>query len=78
MHLEHSLSIAAPADVVWAVTLDVERWPEWTPTMQRVERVDAGPFRIDSQARVKQPQFRETIWTVTALQPGYSFSWQTR
>lgn len=78
MHLEHSLPIAAPQDVIWGVTIDVERWPEWTPTMQRVKRLDDGPFRIGSQARVKQPQFRETIWTVTAMEPGHSFSWQTR
>ncbi|HVU88335.1 MAG TPA: SRPBCC family protein [Pirellulales bacterium] len=78
MHLEHSLAIAAPWEVVWAVTIDVERWPEWTPTMQRVERIDSGPFRVGSQARVKQPQFREAIWTVTALEAGRRFTWQTR
>jgi carbon monoxide dehydrogenase subunit G len=78
MRLENSLMIAAPKDVIWAVTIDVERWPEWTPTMQRVERLDDGPFRVGSQARVKQPQFNETIWTVTAMEPGHGFSWQTR
>ena len=70
MHLQHSLAIAAPAEVVWGVTIDVERWPEWTPTMEKVERLDGGPFQIGSQARIKQPQFNETVWTVLALVPG--------
>lgn len=78
MHLQHSLAIAAPAEVVWGVTIDVERWPEWTPTMEKVERLDGGPFQIGSQARIKQPQFNETVWTVMALVPGRSFTWTAR
>ncbi len=65
MNFQHSISIAVPPDKAWAVTIDIERWPDWTPTVERVERLDAGPFRVGSQAKVKQPQFNETIWTVT-------------
>lgn len=28
--IEQSIEIAALAETVWAVTTDVERWPEWT------------------------------------------------
>ncbi len=78
MHLEHSLKIAAPAASVWNVTLDVERWPEWTPTMERVERLESGPFGKGSTARIKQPQFPATVWRVTAFEPTRSFTWETR
>ncbi|HEY4309067.1 MAG TPA: SRPBCC family protein [Pirellulales bacterium] len=78
MHLEHSLVIPARPEVVWAVTIDIERWPEWTPTMERIERLDTGPFRVGSQARIKQPQFKEAVWTVTTLEPGRGFTWATR
>lgn len=78
MTLEASIHIAAPAAVVWAVTEDVDRWPEWTPTMQSVRRVDAGPFDVGSSARVKQPGMRETAWTVTELVRGERFTWGGR
>lgn len=78
MTLEDSIDIAAPADVVWAVTEDVERWPEWTPTMRSVRRVDTGPLAVGSSARIKQPGMPETVWTVTELVRGERFAWGGR
>jgi uncharacterized membrane protein len=78
MRIEHSLDIKAPADIVWSVTTDVERWPEWTPTMHSVQRLDAGPFQIGSSARIKQPRLAEAIWRVTSLTPGKRFTWETQ
>ena len=54
-----SVQIAAPPDVVWGVISDIERWPEWTPSMRAVERTNAGPFRIGARARVHQPPPRQ-------------------
>lgn len=78
MKVEHAIHVAAPPDAVWAATVDVERWPEWMPTMDRVKRVDAGPFDVGSSARIKQPGLPETEWTVTDLVHGQRFSWTTR
>jgi len=36
------VDIAAPPGGVWAVIADVERWPEWTPTVTRLQRLDRG------------------------------------
>lgn len=77
MTIEHSTPIAAPPDVVWAVTEDVERWPEWQPTVTSVRRLDAGPFRVGSRARIKQPLQPEATWTVTDHAPGRRFSWES-
>ncbi|MGH8967792.1 MAG: SRPBCC family protein, partial [Actinomycetes bacterium] len=41
--LRHTVSIAAPPERVWAVVIDVEGWPERLPTVDAVERLDAGP-----------------------------------
>lgn len=78
MRVEHSLEIAAPVERVWELTLDVEAWPRLTPTITSVQRLDAGPIRIGSQARIKQPAQGTRTWTVTAIEPLRRFEWGTR
>src|SRR5579859_7347355 len=77
MRIDHSIEIAAPPEAVWAVVTDVERWPEWTPTMESVRRLDNGPFQLGSSAKIKQPQMPEAVWRVTAFTPGRQFTWET-
>ncbi len=78
MKLENTQRITAPVDVVWALTEDVERWPDITPTMTTVERLDDGPLAVGSQARIKQPGQGSRVWTVTRLEPGRLFAWSTK
>jgi uncharacterized membrane protein len=77
MRWENTVEIAAPVDVVWNLTLDVEKWPAITPTMTRVVRLEDGPLRVGSRARIKQPRLSEAVWTVTRLDEGREFTWQT-
>lgn len=72
------IRIEAPPDVVWAVTTDVKRWPDWTPTVTAAERLDAGPLRPGSAARLAQPGQPEAVWTVTELVVGERFAWTSR
>jgi len=72
---EVSVDVSASPERVWAVLVDVERWPDWTPSMTRVQRRDHGAFGIGSAVRVKQPRLPATVWRVTAFEPGRSFSW---
>lgn len=76
MGFEITTKIKASPEVVWAVLTDVERWPEWSPTMTKVTRLAIGPFVEGSQARIKQPLLRTMVWTVTELTPGRSFVWE--
>lgn len=78
MHLENALDIAAPIERIWELTLDIENWPSLTPTMQSVARLDDSPLRVGSRVRVLQPGMRPATWTVTALEPGSRFVWETR
>lgn len=78
MDIKHDLEIDAPVDRVWALTVDVEGWPDTTPTMTSVERLDDGPLGVGSRARVVQPRQRPSTWTVTRLEPKSVFEWQTK
>ena len=42
MRIEHTIEIDAPVKRVWELTLDVESWPQLSPTFTSVERLDAG------------------------------------
>jgi uncharacterized protein YndB with AHSA1/START domain len=64
MGYETTVTIDAPADDVWAVLTDLERWPEWTASMQRIERSTAGELAVGSTVKIKQPRV-----------PAHSFSW---
>ena len=76
--LRDELVIDAPAATVWALTIDIESWPQTTPTVTSVERLDDGPLAVGSRARLKQPRQRAAVWTVTRLEPETVFEWSTR
>ncbi|MFG1999624.1 SRPBCC family protein [Spirillospora sp. NPDC048911] len=78
MHHEVIVEIDAPAETVWRLLEDVERWPEMTASITRVERLTDGPFGKGTQARVHQPKFPAAVWTVTEFEPGRSFTWVAR
>ena len=70
-----SIDVAAPADRVWQVTSDVQRWFEWTPSIISVKRLDDGALKVGSRAWVRQPKLPPAFWKVTSVEPGRSFTW---
>jgi hypothetical protein len=75
---ETSRHIASPPPPVAEVLFDVARWPEWTPTIADVERLDDGEFGVGSRARVRQPRLPKALWEVTEVVDGRSFTWEAR
>ena len=80
MKLTDSIDIDAPPDIVWNVWRDVERWPEWTASIAKVELLDPGPLRVGLRARIRQPKLPVAVWRVTSVnEPGTSddigFTW---
>jgi uncharacterized membrane protein len=75
MRLTRVIEIDAPPEVVWSVWRDVERWPEWTASVSRVEPLGSGPFAVGYRARVLQPKLPRAVWRVTELEEGRRFVW---
>ena len=80
MQFSITTEVDAPPEVVFAVMSEVDRWPEWTPTVTRIERLgDAGvPLAVGGRLRIVQPKVPSAEWTVTALEPGRGFRFVTR
>jgi hypothetical protein len=78
MRIEHVEHIDAPADVVWGLTIDIAAWPTLMPTVRSVARLDDGPLRAGSEARLVQPGLRPTTWTVRTVDAPRRFVWQAR
>ena len=78
MKTDDAITIAAPAQRVWDVYADVERWPTWTASVTSLELLDGDQLAMGARARIKQPRFPTLVWTVTALDPGRSWTWESR
>jgi len=74
-----ALTAAEPA-ALWAVVHDVERWPEWIAVYEEVRRTDTaqGPVGLGGTAYVKQQGLAGGTWTVTELEDGMVFAWESR
>jgi hypothetical protein len=78
MMLENVIYIEAPQGVVWSATIDIERWPQWTPTVKSVKRLEDVPFDCGRAAWIKQPGLPDAKWVVTALSSGEGFTWESQ
>lgn len=78
MITEGSIEIDAPVDVVWDVFSDVERWPEWTASVDGVVALDGFGIELGKRFEIRQPRFPRLVWQVTAVESGSSWTWRQR
>jgi len=68
--------INASAELVWATMRDVERWPEWTPTVTSVRLQTSPPLAVGSRAVIRQPKLPPALWRMVELDDSLrSFTW---
>jgi hypothetical protein len=70
-----AIDITAPADRVWQVMSDPDKWHEWTPSVISVKRIGGAPFAVGTRVVIRQPKFPPAIWKITAIDAGRSFTW---
>jgi uncharacterized membrane protein len=78
MITESGVAIDAPADVVWDVFSDVERWPEWTASVTSLKALDGAGVAVGKRFEIKQPRMPKLVWEVTEVEPGSSWTWVQR
>lgn len=52
MRFESSIDINAPVKKVWALVDKLEEWPQWMPSIKKIEKVSKGRLAVDSQVSV--------------------------
>jgi hypothetical protein len=75
---EHNIDIDASPTAVWATLSDVPAWPTWTASMKSAEWVGESGLAVGHAVRIEQPKLRPATWTITAVDVGRSFTWETR
>jgi uncharacterized membrane protein len=78
MIVDESIEIDAPAQLVWEVFSDVERWPEWTASVTSLVARDGAGLAVGKRFAVKQPGMSTLQWKVTEIDPGSSWTWVQR
>ncbi|HEY7175935.1 MAG TPA: SRPBCC family protein [Micromonosporaceae bacterium] len=75
MDMQTTTTSTADLAHTWAAVADVTSWPRWTTSMTAVTRLDDGPLKVGSRARVKQPGMPALVWEVDKLREGEEFTW---
>ncbi len=72
MRFSSSIIINAPPDDVFALVDNLEDWPQWIPSIKKIEKVSEGPLREGSQIRVtaRSGITIELLMTLTEFIPG--------
>jgi hypothetical protein len=72
-----STEVEAPAERVWDLLVDLDRWPAWGPTV-RSATLDDGTRRLaaDATGRVRPTVGPALSFAVTRWVPGEEWAWR--
>ena len=52
MRFESGIDIDAPTNKIWALIDKLEEWPQWMPSIKKIERLSKEPLTVGSQISV--------------------------
>lgn len=78
MITDNGIEIDASARSVWDVFVVVERWPEWTASVERIVPLDGAGIEVGNRFEIKQPRLPDLTWEVTEVEPGVAWTWCQR
>ncbi len=67
--------IAAPAEVVWQLLTDTDRWPQWGPSIRRAQ-VNGGSLKRGATGTVTIVIGVDVPFEITDLVAGERWSWK--
>lgn len=73
----YAMTVDAPAPRVWQVLTEVESWPDLTTSMTSVHGLDGPRPAVGARFEIRQPKLRKAVWTVTRLDEGTAFDWES-
>lgn len=53
MRFESTIDVNAPVKKVWTLIDKLEEWPQWMPSIKKIEVISKGPLMVGSQLSVK-------------------------
>ena len=77
MKFSSSVVIDAPPEKVFSLVDNLEEWPQWIPSITRIEKLSDGPLKEGSQIRVtaKSGITVKLLMTITEFVPAYATTW---
>lgn len=67
--------IAVPSEAAWELLVDVDRWPEWGPSV-RAAGLDTDRFEPGATGWVSTPLGLRVRFEITAVEPGQRWAWK--
>lgn len=67
--------IDAPADELWELLVDLDRWPEWGPSVRHAA-LHGDRFEVGATGGVTTPFGASVPFEITAFEPGRRWAWK--
>ena len=77
IRVEHRIGVAAPAEVIWTLVFDVERWPTWNPlyTEARGKIAIGDTLQLTESLPGRRPRAIQPV--VVDWEPSAQIVWRT-